>query len=114
MAIPDSLRSQLESKLARFCERKAPPEVRELMRLVYKIQGDAVVLHEERPAIGSPGTWVETKVARMRFDPKGRRWSLYSADRGGRWHLYKNLGATPSIDALIAEIDRDRTGIFWG
>ncbi len=114
MSIPDSVRSQVEAKLARFCDRKAPPEVHAQMRLVFRVQGDAVVLCEERPAIGAPGTWIETKVARMRFEPKGRRWSLFCADRGGRWHAYKALDATPSFDALLATIDRDPTGIFWG
>jgi hypothetical protein len=114
MAIPDQVRSQVEAKLARFCARKAPPEVSEQLRLVYRIQGDAVMLHEERPAIGMPGTWVETKVAKMRYDPKGRRWSLECADAGGRWRAYRGAGPLPSLDAAIAEIDRDPTGIFWG
>jgi hypothetical protein len=114
VAIPDSIRSQVEAKLARLCARKAPPEVREMLRLVCQFQGDAVTLLEERPAIGLPGTWTQTRVARMRFDPKARRWTLACADRGGRWHAYKTLGATTSFDAVIAEIDRDPARVFWG
>ena len=114
MAIPEAVRSQVEARLARFCARKAPPEVSNQLRLVYKVQGDAITLQEERPAIGVPGTWVQTKVARLRYDPKGRRWSLDCADAGGRWRAYKGIGATVSPDGLIAEIDRDPNGIFWG
>jgi len=114
MAIPETVLSQVETKLARFCARKAPPEVSEQLRLVYKVQGDAVMLQEERPAIGVPGAWVQTRVARLRYDPKGRRWTLYCADRGGRWRAYKGIAATVSLDGLIAEIDRDPSGIFWG
>ncbi len=114
MAIPDPVREQVEAKLTKFCARKAPPEVSEQLRLVFKVQGDAVTLHEKRPAIGVPGAWVETRVAKIRYDAKGRRWTLDSADRGGRWHAYKAAGPLPSLDAAIAEIDRDPTGIFWG
>jgi hypothetical protein len=114
MALPEAIRRQVEAKLDRYCERRAPAEVRNKVRLVVEFQGDAVAIREERPSIGLPGAWVETKIARARFDPAARRWTLQCADARGQWRPYGGFGATASFDALLAEIDRDPRGVFWG
>ncbi len=54
------------------------------------------------------------KVAQLRYDASSRQWSLYCCDRNERWWPYDNLGPSASIDPLLAEIDADPTGIFWG
>jgi hypothetical protein len=43
-----------------------------------------------------------------------RAWTLYRRDRNLRFHPYDRLAPSPSVDALLAEIDRDPTCIFWG
>jgi hypothetical protein len=114
VALPEAMRRQIEAKLARYCERRAPAEVRQRVRLVCKLQGDAVAIQEERPAIGIPGSWVETRIARARFDPATKRWTLYCAGAGSRWRRYGKLDATSSFDAVLAAIDRAPPGVFWG
>lgn len=53
-------------------------------------------------------------IARFRFRPVTGTWDLYWADRNRRWHLYEPAPPTAYIRTLIAEVDRDPTGIFWG
>jgi len=50
----------------------------------------------------------------MGYDAKTGKWTLYCADRNDRWHKYPELPSTKNIDAILSEIDRDPTGIFWG
>ena len=78
--------------------------------------GTKVTIFECRPPwsqmIG-PG-WTRVTVAQLRFDPRGATWALYYADRNSRWHPYSGAAPTPDLDQLLAEIDSDPTGIFWG
>jgi hypothetical protein len=54
------------------------------------------------------------KIAQLRYDAAAREWSLYWADRNGRWHRYRDLDPAENLDPLLREIDEDPTAIFWG
>jgi hypothetical protein len=43
-----------------------------------------------------------------------KTWRLSCCDRNERWWPYDNIDPSASIDPLLAEIDADPTGIFWG
>ena len=58
--------------------------------------------------------WTSTKLAQLRYDPPSRRWSLYCRYYNERWWPYNDVQPSASIDPLLAEIDADPTGIFWG
>lgn len=54
------------------------------------------------------------KVAQIRYDREARLWSLHWRDRNGRWHPYDDVDPMSDVEAILAEVDRDPTGIFWG
>jgi len=54
------------------------------------------------------------KIAQLRYDPEARQWSLYCRDRNERWWPYRDIPPSTSVDPLLAELDADPTGIFWG
>jgi Protein of unknown function (DUF3024) len=41
-------------------------------------------------------------------------WSLYWRDRNLAFHRYTRIDASPDVAVLLAEIEADPTGIFWG
>lgn len=108
-----------EAALARvrtFCDTRLPPRLRGEMRLEAARRGNSITIVERRPA-WPPGTeaeWTRMRVAQLRHDPATGLWSLHCADRNGRWWPYHELAPSRSIDPLLAEIDADPTGIFWG
>lgn len=53
-------------------------------------------------------------IAQFRYDVGSDRWTLYWPDRNSRWHLDDNVDPSPDIATLLAEVDRDPTGIYWG
>lgn len=60
-----------------------------------------------------------TDRRRLRSDAEtcagsSQRWSLFCRDRNERWWPYDNIDSSTSIDPLLAEINIDPTGIFWG
>ena len=65
-----------------------------------------------RPELGPE--WTSSPVARLRWSVGRRAWTLYWRDRNHRWHRYEYSSPTAEIAALLAEIDRDPTRIFWG
>jgi hypothetical protein len=63
---------------------------------------------------GDGPEWTRLPVARLRYTQTSQTWSLYWQDRNQRFHHYDQLSPSARIDDLLAEIDRDPTGIFWG
>jgi hypothetical protein len=114
VTLSEFTRKQAESKLKAFCDRRIPAQLRKEVRLGWKFRGNAVTLFESRPSFPDRATWVNIPIAQFRFDEQEKTWELYQADRNGRWHWYINVVATPDFDALLAEVDADPTGIFWG
>ncbi len=114
MALSEFTRRQVAVKLKAFCDRRVPARLHAEVRLGWKFRGDTVTLYESRPCFPEMVEWVNIPIAQFRFDPEAKTWELYQADRNGRWHWYINAVATPDFDALLAEVDDDPTGIFWG
>jgi hypothetical protein len=100
-----------------FCETKSPEEFAAELRVSCSRRGSAITIAEER-APWHPerqgDAWTSSKVAQLRYDAKSATWSLYCRDSGERWWAYDEVAPSPSVDPLLAEIDRDPTGIFWG
>ncbi len=114
MAFSSVERRAIEALLNRYCERRCPPEVRDRMRLSFRVRGESITLLETTPAFLQPKQWDELVVAQFRRDAHSGHWRLYCADRNSRWHLYQGLRPAKTLRPLLAEVDRDPTGIFWG
>lgn len=42
------------------------------------------------------------------------QWTLYWRDRNLAFHRYTRIGPSPDVAVLLAEIEADPAGIFWG
>lgn len=115
MSLPEVLRESVRRTLEGYCEKRVSPDVRHKVRLVVDIQGPRATIYEERPPWSRQGdSWTRGPVARFRYVAKDKLWTLYWSDRNGKWHLYEGVRPSPTIDRLLAEVNRDPTGIFWG
>ncbi|MCP4604864.1 MAG: DUF3024 domain-containing protein [Proteobacteria bacterium] len=114
MGLPILVKQLVDVKLGKYCENRVPEHVRDQIKIIYKIRGDKVTLYESRPFFRDPSKWTETTVAQFRFDKKDNTWSLYCADRNSKWHFYDYTDPTPDLDEMLAAVDEDVTGIFWG
>ena len=99
-----------------FCESRIPVELRDQIHLEYAVRGNAITIVERRPAwrpdLGPE--WTSNKLAQLRYDVKAGKWSLHWRDSNDRWHLYTDMRPVDDVAPLLAEIDADPTGIFWG
>ena len=115
MAIPELIRKAAVSQVEALC-RRIPPHARNEVRLEHSVRGNAITIVERRPP-WHPGLgpeWTSMKIAQLRYDAGSGTWSLYCCDRNERWFLYDDVEPSRDVAPLVAEIDEDPTGIFWG
>jgi hypothetical protein len=98
----------------RYCDERVPADARSEVRIEHSVRGSAITIVERRlPWREDFGPeWSTTKVAQLRYD--GRLWTLYCSDSNDRWWLYDDADPAPDVGPLLAAIDEDVTGIFWG
>lgn len=116
MALPADVRDAALPQVERFCEERIPRELRAQVRLEHGVRGNAITIAERRPPwreLGDP-EWTTMKIAQLRYDEDDRRWSLYCIDSNERWWFYDDAQPAADVRPLLAAIDEDRTGIFWG
>ena len=84
------------------------------MRIEFEIRGLTATIYERRPPwpVGEQ-EWTTLTVARIRYDTSAASWTLYWSDSDQRWHQY-DIRPSSELAALLVEVERDPTGIFWG
>lgn len=112
--MPEKIRIEVTEILSAYCATRCPAKFKDKARLGFRFRGNSVTLFEERPAFRAPETWVDTVVGQFRFDQKSKLWTLYAADRNSRWFKYWDLDPCKDFADLLAEVEADPTGIFWG
>jgi hypothetical protein len=100
----------------KYCAEKIPPEHRDKIRIECTQRGKSITIVERRPPWlpEVDSEWSSMKIAQLRYDEESALWTLYCADRNERWHVYDFSGPAQDVGAVLAEIDADPTGIFWG
>jgi len=76
MAFSKIERKSIEDVLTAYCERRVPAEVRDRLRILFRIKGESVTLLESRPSFVKPTEWIETVVAQFRRDRETGNWTL--------------------------------------
>lgn len=114
MTLPAAVQADVEARLSQYCDRRIPAEIRDEVRLSFRIEGTSVVLFEERPAFGHRSRWIELPVAKFRYFTRLKEWRLFWRDRHSRWHNYDEIAPSESFRELLLEVDADPTCIFWG
>jgi hypothetical protein len=114
MPLPPDVREAAVSEVERYCEERVPVEARSEIRIECSVRGSAITIVERRPPWSEllGPEWSTTKVAQLRYD--AGLWTLYCSDSSDRWWLYDDADPAPEVGPLLAAIDEDVTGIFWG
>lgn len=117
MALQELVRRRAEKVLDGFCSDRVPAHLRDEIRIEYEFRGNSVTIVERRvpshPAReGQP--WTRMPIAQFRSDLGTGRWTLYWPGRNNRWHVDDDIDPASDLPPLLAEVDRDPTGIYWG
>jgi hypothetical protein len=104
------------ARIRRYRTGRIPARVAHLIRLEIDVKGGSVTILECRPP-WSPDMgpeWTRFPIARLCFTVSRGRWTLYWRDRNLAFHRYSRIGPSPNVGVLLAEIEADPAGIFWG
>lgn len=110
--VPDAEVARIE----RWCRHRVPEHALHQVRIECEVDARDVTIVELRAPWppDSGADWARLPVARLRYLTSRQVWRLYWRDRDERWHEYQQLPFASGVEALLTEIDRDPTAIFWG
>jgi hypothetical protein len=77
---------RIERIVGGFCRRRTRPEHADELRLLYEVDGQSVVISEERPDWRDPAERMHTPVAKLRFARTSGLWTLYWMRADLKWH----------------------------
>lgn len=98
-----------------FMERKRPPEnIRHQLDLLYKIDGQSVVINEVRPRLHNPPETFEHGVAKATFIKAKNEWKIFWFRADLKWHSYKPNPTVKSLGDFVALVEEDKHRCFWG
>ena len=103
------------ARIRKYCADRVPERALNQVRMEADVRGSSVTILECRaPWREDFGPeWSRRGMAKLKYDSANNLWTLYWADRNGRFHLF-DLIEPGSVVELLAEIELDRTSIFWG
>jgi DUF3024 family protein len=114
MPLPPDVREAAVAQVERYCDERVPAAARSEIRIEHSVRGGAITIVERRPPwsqlVGPE--WSTTKVAQLRYG--AGLWTLYCSDSNDRWWPYDDADPASDVGPLLAAIDEDATGIFWG
>ncbi len=104
------------ARIQRWCAARVPEPARHQVRLECEIGArDLTIVERRAPWRDDAGAdWSSLPVARLRYAKTAKTWTLYWRDRNLKFHRYDQLPPSAHVDELLAEIDRDPSGVFWG
>jgi hypothetical protein len=101
------------ARIRKYCHSRVPARLHDQVRIEATVRGGSVTIFDCRPPWHANLTeWSKVRVAQLRYSASTHHWSLYWADRNGRWHRYDDL-APGGAAQVLREIESDPTGIFW-
>ncbi len=114
MAFSEIELGRIKKLVGGLCERRTRPDLREQLRLEYRVKSHDVTVFERRPNWdGSPGH-TEINVAKLKFIRRAGEWRLLWQRADMRWHGYDPVAQGRSLSRLVDEIDEDPYGCFFG
>ena len=114
MAFGELELKRIDGTVGKLCRRLSPREHADQLRVVYEIEGHSVSLFEERPPWDGKGEWTRMGVARFRLFRSRGEWQLYWMRRDLRWHPYEPDEAATDLASLVAVVEADEYGAFFG
>jgi Protein of unknown function (DUF3024) len=110
MPLPADVRDAAIARVAEFCSARSTPDT----AVAHRVRGNAITLVERQVPWRPGAEWSAADIAQLRYDPASRTWTLHWRRASGTWERYEDLDGAATLDTLLAEIDADPDGVFWG
>lgn len=105
--------AQVHRTMAEYIARRRPPaEIRAELDIGYRIENQSIIIHEDRRLYD--GSRLLEPVAKATWVRTQQVWKLFWMRADLRWHGYEPLAKVPTLDIVLAGVDADPYGCFWG
>lgn len=105
---------RIKRLFSKHIEQRIPSHLRPLIKVVYRTDGCDVKIFESRKQNKDCSRWLSVSIAKLSKALPGNCWTLYYADRDGKWVLYDHHSIDSDMEKLFIEIKKDPLGLFWG
>ena len=114
MAFSEIELARIEKAVGGLCGRRTIPGLKSELAFEYRVKGHDVTVFERRPHWdGTPG-FTESGVAKFKFSRSAGSWRLLWQRADLKWHTYEPLASSDNLSELVAEVDEDPHGCFFG
>ena len=114
MAFSELEQRRIDDLVGQLCRRRSPVHYRDKLEFVVELDGHSVTVYEVRPRWDAPEEKTKLGVARFRYTRTRDEWRLYWMRRDMKWHAYDAADPTTRIEDLVATVDSDEYGCFFG
>ena len=115
MAFSEMDLKRIDTVVGALCRRRSPARLRSEVRVEYVVKSHSVVLYETRPRWDdATAPWTVHAFAKLTFVRTAGEWRLYWMRASGRWNAYDPQPSGRHLADLVAEVDRDPHGCFFG
>ena len=106
--------ARIEKAVGGLCTRRTQPRVKSKVSIEYRVKGHDVTVFERRLHWdGAPGH-TEGGVAKLKFTRRTGTWRLLWQRADLKWYAYEPRSSRRDLSALVAEVDEDPHGCFFG
>lgn len=110
---PAQLQACLQAVGAFIEKRRPPAHVRSQVDIRADINGSEVVILHLRPHFEDAKRILELPFAKTKWVDSRQVWRLFWMKSDLKWHPYDPLPEAKTIEAVLAEVDRDPHGCFF-
>jgi hypothetical protein len=114
MAFSELELKRIDRTVGELCRRKSLLQHADKLLVVYEIDGHAVSIYEQRPPWRGSGPGTSHGIARLRFSRARGTWTLFWMRQDLKWHCYMPQPPSADLAALIAVVEADEYGAFFG
>lgn len=114
MAFSELDLKRIDKLVGGLCRRRTRPELAAQLKFVYEVDGQSVVLFEERPDWRDAAKRRRRAFAKLRYVRTSGLWTLYWKRADRRWYAYRPAAPTTDLAALVAVVDQDEYCAFFG
>lgn len=104
---------RIDKLVGGFCRRRTRPEHAHELRFDYRLEGQSVVLYEERPDWRDPNQLMQSPFAKLRYVRTTGLWTLYWMRADLKWHAYRPAPPSADLAALMDIIGEDAYCAFF-
>jgi len=114
MAFSEFESKRIDKLVGTFCNTRVPEHARKALQYVYRVDGQDVIIAESRPRWDNPDEWLTLDFAKLKYVKSRKIWKLYWMRANGKWNLYEPCSEAAQVETLVAAINEDRHGCFFG